>query len=77
MKLNLSFTDNDKIRTRLIDNENMFLDNLNFYSYLIRIHFKFIHFIQLYAFFPITILLLFISFFGLINISSVSNNSIN
>ena len=31
MKLNLSFTDNDKIRTRLIDNENMFLDNLNFY----------------------------------------------
>ena len=27
MKLNLSFTDNDKIRTRLIDNENMFLDN--------------------------------------------------
>ena len=31
MKLSLSFTDNDKIRTRLIDNENMFLDNLNFY----------------------------------------------
>ena len=31
MKLNLSFTDNDKIRTCLIDNENMFLDNLNFY----------------------------------------------
>ena len=31
MKLNLSSTDNDKIRTRLIDNENMFLDNLNFY----------------------------------------------
>ena len=33
MKLNLSFTDNEKIRTRLIDNEAMFLDNsynLNF-----------------------------------------------
>ena len=27
MKLNLSFTDNDKIRTRLIDNESMFMDN--------------------------------------------------
>ena len=27
MKLNLSFTDNEKIRTRLIDNEAMFLDN--------------------------------------------------
>ena len=27
MKLNLSFTDNEKIRTRLIDNESMFLDN--------------------------------------------------
>ena len=27
MKLNLSFTDNDKIRTRLIDNESMFLDS--------------------------------------------------
>ena len=32
MKLNLSFTDNDKIITRLIDNENMLLDNsFNFY----------------------------------------------
>ena len=32
MKLNLSFTDNDKIITRLIDNENIFLDNsFNFY----------------------------------------------
>ena len=31
MKLNLSFTDNDKIRTRLVDNEAMFLDSsLNF-----------------------------------------------
>ena len=27
MKLNLSFTDNEKIRTRLIDNESMFMDN--------------------------------------------------
>jgi len=27
MKLNLSFTDNENIRTRLIDNESMFLDN--------------------------------------------------
>ena len=27
MKLNLRFTDNDKIITRSIDNENMFLDN--------------------------------------------------
>ena len=27
MKLNLSFTDNEKIRTRLIDNEAMFFDN--------------------------------------------------
>ena len=27
MKLNLSFTDNEKIRTRLIDNEAMFMDN--------------------------------------------------
>ena len=32
MKLNLRFTDNDKIITRLIDNENMLLDNsFNFY----------------------------------------------
>ena len=32
MKLNLSFTDNEKIRTRLIDNESMFMDNsFNFY----------------------------------------------
>ena len=31
MKLNLSFTDNDKVRTRLVDNEAMFLDSsLNF-----------------------------------------------
>ena len=31
MKLNLSFTDNDNIRTRLVDNEAMFLDSsLNF-----------------------------------------------
>ena len=31
MKLNLSFTDSDKIRTRLVDNEAMFLDSsLNF-----------------------------------------------
>ena len=27
MKLNLSFTDNEKIRTRLIDNETMFMDS--------------------------------------------------
>ena len=27
MKLNLSFTDNDKIRTRLVDNESLFMDN--------------------------------------------------
>ena len=27
MKLNLSFTDNENIRTRLIDNESMFMDN--------------------------------------------------
>ena len=33
MKLNLSFTDNDNIRTRLVDNEAMFLDSsLNFNS---------------------------------------------
>ena len=33
MKLNLSFTDNDNIRTRLVDNKAMFLDfslNSNF-----------------------------------------------
>ena len=33
MKLNLSFTDNDKIRTRLIDNESMFMDNSFNFNY--------------------------------------------